>query len=173
MSIIARLGVWLGLNSTEFVKGLDDATKKTKEFEIANKKRLKEAEKDMQEMMATAGMAAAGFTAFAAVMTKTFQKADEISDMAKGFDMSVESLLAAQQALQQSGGEAENYSTGLQKLASAQDAAIESSDSMRESFSRLKITASEVENLKVDELFKRVAVGLSGVEDAGKRACKR
>ena len=32
MSIIARLGVILGLNSAEFTKGLDEATKKTKEF---------------------------------------------------------------------------------------------------------------------------------------------
>ena len=33
MSIIARLGVVLGINTAEFTKGLDDATKKTKEFE--------------------------------------------------------------------------------------------------------------------------------------------
>lgn len=170
MSIIARLGVWLGLNSTEFVKGLDDATKKTKEFEIANKKRLKEAEKAMQDMMAAAGMAAAGFTAFAAAMSKTFEKADQISDMAKGFDMTIESLLAAQQALQQSGGEADNLSTMLQKLAGAQDGAKEGTDAMRESFARLGIKASEVEDLKIDDLFKRVATALAGVEDAGQRA---
>ena len=170
MSIIARLGVWLGLNSTEFVKGLDDATKKTKEFEIENKRRLKASQVAMAEMMSVAGMAAAGFAAFGATLVKTFQEADKISDMAKGFDMSVESLLSAQQALQQSGGEAENYSTMLQKLANAQDGAKEGTDAMRESFARLGIKAGEVEGLKVDELFKRVAVALSGVEDSGKRA---
>lgn len=170
MSLIGRLGVNLSVNSTEFVKGIGDAAKKAKEFETENKKRLKASEEAMQEMMQTVGVAAAGFTAFAAVMTKTFQKADEISDMAKGFDMSVESLLAAQQALQQSGGEAGNYATMLQKLANAQDGAKEGTDAMRDSFARLGIKAGEVENLKVDELFKRVAVALSGVEDSGKRA---
>ena len=40
MSIIARLGVWLGINTSEFVKGLDDATKKTREFEKNQKNEL-------------------------------------------------------------------------------------------------------------------------------------
>ena len=170
MSLIGRLGVNLAVNSTEFVKGIGDASKTLKEFESENKKRLAATEKSVAEFMNVATVAAAGVAMFGAALVKTVQEADKISDMAKGCDMSVESLLAAQQALQKSGGEAENYSTMLQKLSNAQDGAKEGTDAMRESFARLGIKASEVEGLKPDELFNRVATALAGVEDTSKRA---
>ena len=40
MSILARLGVKLALDSSEFKAGLEDATKNTKQFEANQKKEL-------------------------------------------------------------------------------------------------------------------------------------
>ncbi len=170
MSIIARLGVWLGLNTTEFVKGLDEATKKTREFERNNKKALKEAEQAMKSLMATAATGMAAAAAAALAVGNAFKYADEIEDTAAAYDVTTEALISLQAAMQGAGGEANNIGTALQKLATSQQSAIDGSDEMRKAFSELKISGKDVESLNLEDLFKRVAQELAQVEDAGKRA---
>jgi hypothetical protein len=128
MSIIARLGVVLGLNSSEFIKGIDKATGKTKEFEYNTRKQIRLAEQATADLMTTIGKGVVGLTGFALLLGNAFAKADEISDTAKAFDLTVESLLAAKAALQASGGEAGNFTTILSKLASAQEGAQEGAE---------------------------------------------
>jgi hypothetical protein len=170
MSIIARLGVWLGINTTEFVKGLDDATKKTREFERNQKKALKDAQKAQEEFMAFAAKGLAGVAAAALAVGKAFQYADEIEDTAAAYDVATESLIALQAAMQGSGGDAANVGTSLQKLASAQQGAIDGSDELRESFEKLGISGKDVENLKLADFYKRVVQELAKVEDTTQRA---
>lgn len=170
MSIIARLGVWLGINTTEFVKGLDDATKKTREFERNQKKALKDAQKAQEEFMAFATKGLAGVAAAALAVGKAFQYADEIEDTAAAYDVATESLIALQAAMQGSGGDAANVGTSLQKLASAQQGAIDGSDELRESFEKLGISGKDVENLKLADFYKRVVQELAKVEDTTQRA---
>lgn len=169
MSIIARLGVWLGLNSTEFVKGLDDATKKTKEFEKNQLKQLKNAEKATADMMAMAGRAAAGFAAVAYGVGQAFKYADDISDTAAALDLTVESLIALKGALQASGNSADNVAQLFSKLAAAQENAQTGNEGLRDSFAKLGISGKDVDNLNLEDLFKRVATELSKVEDTTKR----
>jgi hypothetical protein len=167
MSLIARLGVVLGLNIEEFVKGTDEATKKTREYEYQLRRQIRQTEQAMTDAFNKMSIASA---AFAAVLVNTFRQADEISDIAKGFDTSIEGLLATQAALQGAGGNAEDVATMFQKLAIAQDNAKEGSDEVRASFERLGIVGSKVDSLKLGDLFKEVATALAGVEDAGTRA---
>ena len=167
MSLIARLGVVLGLNIEEFVKGTDEATKKTREYEYQLRKQIRQTEQAMSAAFSKLTVAA---TAFSAVLVTTFKAADEISDIAKGFDTSIEGLLATQAALQGAGGNAEDVATLFQKLAVAQDAAREGSDEVRESFTRLGIAGGKVDSLQLGDLFKEVATALANVEDAGQRA---
>lgn len=169
MSLIARLGVVLGLNSSEFVKGLDDATKKTKEFEYNQRKQLKIAQQATDELMTNISKAAIGLAAFGYALSNTFSKADEISDTAKAFDLTVESLLAAKAAIQGAGGEAENFTTMLSKLAGAQEGAQDGAEGMRDAFKKLGISGKDVDSLKLEDMFKRVAYELSKVEDTTKR----
>lgn len=169
MSLIARLGVVLGLNSSEFIKGLDDATKKTKEFEYNQRKQLKLAKQATDDLMANISRAAVGLAAFGYALGTAFSKADEISDTAKAFDLTVESLLAAKTALQSAGGEADNFTTMLSKLASAQEGAQDGAEAMRDSFKKLGISGKDVDSLKLEDMFKRVAYELSKVEDTTKR----
>ena len=169
MSIIARLGVWLGLNSSEFVKGLDEATKKTKEFEKNQQKQLKNAEKATADMMAMAGRAAAGFAAVAFGIGQAFKHADDISDTAAALDLTVESLIALKGALQASGNSADNVTQLFSKLAVAQENAQTGNEGLRESFAKLGISGKDVDNLNLEDLFKRVATELSKVEDTTKR----
>ena len=168
MSLIARLGVNLALNSSEFMKGLDDATKKTKDFEYNQRKQLRLAEQASAQML---GFVGSMITAAASIGTvlHAFQHADEIMDTAKAFDITVTSLLATQKALQLSGGEAENVTQIFSKLAQSQENAQTGNEAMRESFAKLGISGKDVDNLKLDDLFKRVAVELAGMEDATKR----
>jgi lambda family phage tail tape measure protein len=167
MSLIARLGVVLGLNIEEFVKGTDEATKKTREYEYQLRRQIRQTEQAMTDAFNKMSIASA---AFAAVLVNTFRQADEISDIAKGFDTSIEGLLATQAALQGAGGNAEDVATMFQKLAIAQDNAKEGSDEVRAAFERLGIVGSKVDSLKLGDLFKEVAIALASVEDAGTRA---
>lgn len=169
MSFLARLGVILGLNSAEFTKGLDDAVKKTREFERNQKKALKDAEAASAQMATTfaragtaAGLLAVGFAAIA-------KQADDIMDVAVAFDMTVDSLLATKAALQAAGGEAENVTSLMSKLASVQQDARDGSDQMREAFTKLGISGRDVDRLALDDLFRRVATELAKVEDTTKR----
>lgn len=170
MSIIARLGVVLGLNSSEFIKGIDQATGKTKEFEYNTRKQIRLAEQATADLMSTIGRGAIGLAGFGLLLGNAFAKADEISDTAKAFDMTVESLLAAKGALQEAGGEADNLSTMLQKLASSQESAQDGAQGMRDAFKKLGISGKDVDGLKLEDMFKRVAFELSKVEDTTKRA---
>lgn len=167
MSLIARLGVYLGINTSEFLKGMDDATGKTKEFVYQQKKQMREWDNAVADAFTKVGIAA---TVATAALAKTFQKAgDEYDDLAKAFDITVESVITTKTALQGAGGDAEDASTMFQKLANAQDAAREGNDQMRKSFERLGISGAEVDRLRLDELFKRVASGLTEARSASER----
>jgi lambda family phage tail tape measure protein len=167
MSLIARLGVYLGINTSEFLKGMDDATGKTREFVYQQKKQMREWDNAVSDAFTRVGIAA---TIATAALAKTFQKAgDEYDDLAKAFDITVESVITTKTALQSAGGDAEDASTMFQKLANAQDAAREGNDQMRKSFERLGISGAEVDRLKLDELFKRVASGLTEARSASER----
>ena len=170
MSFIARLGVVLGLNNSEFLSGMDAAQKKSADFAYHTERNLKKAEKDTAMMMRNLGAASLAITGFAAMAGSVFAKADQISDTAKAFDLTAESLLAIQGALQGAGGDAENVTTMFSALASAQQDAISGNETARESFEKLGIAGKDVESLNLEDLFKRVAVGLGGIENKSKQA---
>ena len=170
MSFIARLGVVLGLNNAEFISGMTEAQKKSADFEYNTRKNLKQAEKDTAALMRNLSAASMAITGVAALAVATFAKADEIMDTAKAFDLTAESLLSIKGALQGAGGEAENVTTMFTALASAQQDAIGGSEELRAKFKELKISGKDVETLNLEELFKRVALGLGEISDKSKQA---
>lgn len=165
MSILARLGVVLGINTAEFKAGLDDATKSTKAFEAQTRKAMREAEKAAKEFEAMMKKAAVAATVASAAIGKAFQWADEIADTADAFDVTIASLLSMQNALAASGGKSEKTADMLQKLANNAEKAREGADDTREAFTKLGIAGGDVERLAPDELFNRVAEALSKIED--------
>jgi uncharacterized protein (DUF2267 family) len=170
MSIIARLGVILGINTAEFNKGLDDAIQKTRDFEKNQKQALKNAQKAQDEFMATAAKGLAGIAVAALAVGKAFQYADQIEDTATAFDVTTAALLAMKSAMQGAGGEADNITNALQKLADNQQAAKDGSDEMRAAFTKLGISGKDVEDLKLEDMFKRVTQELAKVENTTQRA---
>jgi lambda family phage tail tape measure protein len=169
MSLLARLGVVLGLNSTEFTQGLDQATNKTREFEINQKRALKNAQKAQDDLMANVGKGALAITGLALAVGKVFQYGDQIDETAKGFDVTTKAIVAMQGAFQDSGGQIDDASGALQKLAIAQQNAKDGNDAMRESFKKLGISGKDVEELNLEDLFKRVAQELSKMDDSTQR----
>lgn len=172
MSILARLGVVLGLDSAQYKAGLDDATKNLKQFEANQKRAAKNAAAASAEMLATAGRVAGAITAIVAAIGAVAKKADDISDMADAFDASIGSIIGLQKAMDQAGGKGENLGNVLTKLSSNAQNAKEGSDQLRDSFRSIGITAGEVENLKPDELFERVGRQLAKIEDPTTRSAK-
>lgn len=172
MSILARLGVVLGLNTTEFTAGLDKTDRELKRFEANARKSLKRAEQASAELSATIGKVAIGAGAAALGIGKILQKSDDISDMAAAFDASITGIIGMGKALDLSGGKAEVTSNLLSKLSQNAQEAKEGSDKLRNSFKELGVSAGEVQNLAPDELFNRVAQELAKITDPVERNAK-
>jgi len=98
-NMIARLGVLLGIDSAEFVRGIDGATKKLEQF---------------GEAAQTYGKVAA--TALTAASIAALKYADDVVDLAKANDVAVGSVLKLRNALQDNGGQAENAAKMLSSI---------------------------------------------------------
>lgn len=172
MSILARLGVKLALDSAEFKAGLDDATKNTKLFEANQKKAFKNAQQASSDLVGTLGRVAGGLAVVGAAVMAVAKKSDDISDMADAFDASIGSIVGMGKALEMSGGKADGLQNMLSKLSVNAQNAKEGSDQLRDSFKSVGVSASEVENLNPDELFARVAEQLAKIPGATERNAK-
>lgn len=165
MSILARLGVKLALDSSEFKAGLEDATKNTKQFEANQKKAFKNAQNAASEFGATMGKVGLGVGLAVAGLYKIFEKADAISDMADAFDTSIGAIVGMGKALEMSGGKAENLGVMLTKLAVNTQEARDGSDKLRDAFKQVGLTAAEVQKLNPEQLMQRVAEQLGAIEN--------
>jgi hypothetical protein len=172
MSILARLGVKLALDSSEFKAGLEDATKNTKQFEANQKKAFKNAQNAASEMGATISKVGLGVGLAMAGLYKIFEKADAISDMAAAFDTSIGAIVGMGKALEMSGGKAENLTVMLTKLAVNTQEARDGSDKLRDAFKQVGLTAAEVQKLNPEQLMQRVAEQLASIEDPVLRNAK-
>lgn len=168
-SILARLGVVMTVNSAEFKKGLDDATRESKAFQAELKRQNNESKKFAADV-GSAFTKIAGVVAIAgAAIYKAFSYADQIKDTADALDITVGSLMRMQLAFEGAGGEADKMGALLNKLTVNQDKAKEGADNVREAFTRLGIAGGEVEKLAPDKLFERVAYELSKIDEPAKR----
>lgn len=168
-SILARLGVVMTVNSAEFKKGIDDATKETRAFQAELKRQNNESKKFAGEVGAAFTKIATVVAVAGAAIYKAFSYADQIKDTADALDVTVASLMRMRTAFQNAGGEADNLGNLMNKLVINQDKAREGADNVRDAFTRLGISGKEVESLGTDELFSRVARALGEIEDPAKR----
>jgi len=155
MGMLARLGVVLGLDSAEFQQGIENAKKKLDQF---------------GERLPAIG--AAGAAAFAAMSYSAMKFADELSDVAKANDMTVESILKLQNALQESGGEAANAGKMLDSLTNFIDKAASGNQEAQESFAKMGVSLKDLANLSNEQLLNKVARSLSEIDDTVTRNAK-
>lgn len=147
-NMIARLGVMLGIDSAEFVRGIDGATKKLEQFGNAAE---------------TYGKVAA--TALTAAGIAALNYADQIVDVAKANDIAVGSVLKLRNALQDNGGEADNAAKMLSSFVGFVDKAADGGLAAQQTMSRLGVTLKDVGNLSIEELQNKLVRSLANVED--------
>lgn len=162
MSIIARLGAVLGLDTKEFVKGVDAAQQKSKEF----KKNLKEMQQTVDGMKTAFAAASAAFVAFAAAAMHT---ADEIADLAEANDTTIGKVLELRSALIMSGGDAQKVGQFYSSFTNAVDGAAQGSDKLRDSFAAVGVSIKDIATLTQQELQNKALIGLSKIDDQVRR----
>jgi lambda family phage tail tape measure protein len=149
---IARLGVVLGLDSAEFVRGLDAANKKLYDFGV------KVAE---QGKVAVAALG----TAFLAATFEAMKFADEIADVAKANDVAIDTIIKLNNALANSGGKAEDSGKLLAGFTKFMDGAATGSFEAQQALGKMGVSLNDIANLKTEDLFKRVVQSVSEIED--------
>jgi hypothetical protein len=162
MSVIARLGAVLGLDTKEFVKGVDAAQQKSKEF----KQNLKDLEKTTEGLKNGFAAASAAFIGFAGY---AINAADEIQDLADANEITTGKILELKSALQLSGGDAGKIDVLFTKFTNAINSAAEGSDTLRDSFKELGVSTNDLGFLTNAELLDKAFVGLSKIEDVTRR----
>lgn len=162
MSLIARLGVVLGINSAEFVQGIAAAENKTKQF----KKNLKETQETIDGMKTAFAAASAAFIAFAA---SAVHAADEIADLADANDTTIGKVLELKYALVTSGGDVAKLSQFYASFTKAIDSAAEGNEGLRDSFAAVGISIKDIGTLSQDELQNKALRGLANIDDQVKR----
>lgn len=160
--IIARLGAILGLESKDFVKGVNEAQQKSKEF----KKNLKELKDTTDQIKSAFGLASAAFIGFSA---SAIHAADEIKDLAEANEVGISKILELKHALITSGGDASKVNTLFTSFTNAVNDAAQGSDKLRDSFKAIGISTKDLSILTNDQLLKKAYTGLSKVDDVIRR----
>lgn len=145
---IARLGVRLGLDTAEFVKGIEAAKKDLVEFAAQAKT-----------------MATVGVTAFAAMTYKALEFADSIADVATANEIAIDTVLKLGEALSQNGGKAENASKMLSSFTAFVDKAASGSFEAQKSFKDMNISLKDLGSMSMEQLLEKVFRGLEKMPD--------
>ena len=156
---IARLGVILGLDSAEFVKGIDAASHKLHDFSVKAAGVAKDA------------VIAAG-VAFAAATYKALEFADAIADVAKANDVSIASVIQLTDALANNGGEAENAGKLLSGFTNFMDKAASGSFEAQKALKQAGVSLKDLANLNTEQLFAKTVQGIAAIEDPLTRNAK-
>ena len=146
---VGRLGVVLGLDTAEFIVGLETAGKALEKFGNAVEKYGK-----------------MGITAMAAAGLQALSFADELNDVAKANDTTIESVLKLQEALATNGGEAENAGKILAGFTKYVDEAAHGSMDAQKRLASMGITLKDIATLGTQELFNKALAGSSNITDS-------
>lgn len=156
---IARLGVILGLDSAEFIKGIDAANRKLYDFSVKAAGVTKDA------------LLAAG-VAFGVATYKAMEFADAIADVAKANDVSIASILQLNDALANNGGEAENAGKLLSGFTNFMDNAAAGSFEAQKALKQAGVSLKDLASLGTEELFAKTVQGIAAIEDPLTRNAK-
>jgi lambda family phage tail tape measure protein len=162
MNVIARLGAILGLDSKDFVKGVDAAQQKSKEF----KKQLKETQQTIEGMKTAFAAASAAFVAFAAAAVHA---ADQVVDLADANETTIGKVLELKYALVTSGGDIAKLGQFYSSFTRAIDGAAQGSDALRDAFAEVGVSIKDIARLTQDELQNKTLRGLAQIEDQVRR----
>ena len=144
---LARLGVVMGLDTTEFQQNLDSANKMMENF----KDRL-------LELGTAAG--------FGEMVAKSMEFADSIVKTAKANDVTTASVLELSKALEENGGSAENTAMLYAGFNQKVETAALGSAKAQEAFARLGVSLQDIAHLSSQDLFEKTITGLAKINDS-------
>lgn len=145
---VGRLGVVLGLDTADFVKGLGKATSSLAGFVDKAKPAL-----------LGVGLVMTGLIA------KTVAYADEVADLAEANDIAVATVMALGSALAQAGGKAENAGKMLGALTGKIYQAAEGSKTAQDAFSKVGIGLNDIASLSTEQILDKVIKRLAEMKD--------
>lgn len=154
-NMIGRLGVVLGLDSAEFVMGIDRAGKTLEKF----------AEKAVQ-------YGKYGATAFTAMSIAAIKFADDIQDVAQANDVAIDTVIKLRAALDASGGSADKAGVMLSAFTKFIDTAASGSFEAQKAFKSVGISLKDIGTLTQEELLGKALKGLESIEDPITRNAK-
>lgn len=153
----------LSLDTSEYEKSIDSASKKANDWKTA----LGNAGKVIASTTAVAGgLAAAGFK-FA---SNTAKQADEIDKMSQKLGLSSKAYQEWDYVLNLAGTSMTNMSTGLKTLTNKIDDAKNGSDSAIEMFEKLGISMEDLNSMSREDIFAATITGFQNMADSTERA---
>jgi len=163
MATIGSLTVKLGLVTVEWDKATAKAKQDAKDLKTAfnnlgvDVSKLKNL---FNTLGGAAGLSLAGVTALA---HGSMALADEVSDLSKGFGISIAKTLQFKDALTQAGGNGEQAAKVLGTLFSKIEEAQGGNESAIATFEQIGLSFEELRNLNPEQAINKVVDGLKGV----------
>lgn len=145
---VGRLGVVLGLDTADFVKGLGKATMSLSSF----------VDKAKPAILGTAAL-------MGGLLAKTIAYADEVSDLADANEVAISTVMALGSALQAAGGKAENAGRLLSSFSASIAKAADGSKTAQQSFAKVGISLNDIATMDTDEMLTKVIQRLSTMQD--------
>ena len=169
MAVIGSLSVKLGLVTVEW----DQATKKAKQ----DAKELQKSFDDLAGNIKTlyghwktlGGAMSLSAVGLASLLTQTLQFSDAISDLAKGFDLSIAKTLQFRDAIKSSGGNADGASKMLSTLFSKIEDARGGNETAIAQFQKIGISFSELTKLSPEQALNRVFQAIANIGNTYER----
>lgn len=169
MAVIGSLTVKLGLVTVEW----DQATKKAKQ----DAKDLQKAFDDLTGNIKTlyghwktlGGAMSLSAVGLASLVHETLQFTDVISDLAKGFDLSIAKTLQFREAIKSSGGNAEGAAKMLSTLFSKIEDARNGNEAAIAQFQKLGIGFRELVSLSPEQALNRVFQAIANIGNTYER----
>jgi lambda family phage tail tape measure protein len=154
-NMLGRLGVVLGLDSAEFVMGIDRAGKKLEQFA---------AKADEYGKYAA--------TAFTVLSIAAIKYADDIADVADANNVAIDTVVKLRSALQDTGGDADKAGIMLSAFTKFIDSAANGSFEAQKTFQALGVSFKDIGTLSQEELLGKALRGLESIEDPITRNAK-
>ena len=159
MAVIGSLSVKLGLVTVEWDQATAKAKAQAKDLQGAFKNLTSELSVLSQHFKTLGGITSVGAIGFTALFASTAAYANEVKDLAEGFDITISKVLQFRDALQTSGGKAESAAKMLSTLFTKIEEGKKGSEPVIETFRKLGISFAELQTTKPEDLLNKVFSG--------------
>src|SRR5262249_43651646 len=165
VATLSSLFVTLGLQSNEFLTGIREAQRETKEFEKSIKP-LKTALDDAGKAMIGIGAAVSAVgIPFAAMSKAAIDNADALSKMSVRTGLTTETISAINKDPKHADVSIEELGVSLNKQAGAMENAASGNKAAQETFQKLGLNLKDLFALSPDERFFKIAQAIDAVKD--------